>query len=101
MADATSRMQDAMETSRERIAEGLRASADAVCNAATSLPLSEKMGRFLGKTAGRLNRSAAYVGEHNTGEMLEDARSVVRRNPGPSLLVAAAIGAAIGWTLRE
>lgn len=57
--------------------------------------------RMLGDAAGRLKRSARYVGEHDTVELLEDARRVVRHNPVPALLSAAAVGLTIGWALRK
>lgn len=99
--DTISAAQDAVETSRERLAEGLKASARAVRKAADSLPLGDKMAHFAGRAAEGLNQSARYVGEHKTEELVEDARGVVRRHPGESLIVAAAVGLAIGWVLRE
>jgi len=64
-------------------------------------PLSRKVARMLGQTAGRLNRAVDYVGERDPEELLDDARALVRRNPGPSLAVAAALGLAIGWLRRK
>ncbi len=57
--------------------------------------------RLFGKAAGRLKRSARYVGEHDTAELLEDARRVVRQNPARALLSAVAVGLTIGWALRK
>jgi hypothetical protein len=64
-------------------------------------PLSCRVARLVGKAAGRLNRTANYVGERDPEELVEDVRGFVRRNPGPSLAVAAALGLAIGWMRRK
>jgi ElaB/YqjD/DUF883 family membrane-anchored ribosome-binding protein len=88
-----------MEASRRRIAEGLQASARAAYKVQDSL--SGRMACFAGTVAGRLSRSAAYVRTHNSQEILEGARTAVRRNPGPSLAVAAALGLVLGWRFRK
>jgi ElaB/YqjD/DUF883 family membrane-anchored ribosome-binding protein len=56
---------------------------------------------MVGTAAGRLNKAANYVSERNSAELLDDARRLVRGNPGPSLAIAAALGLAIGWMRRE
>jgi hypothetical protein len=64
-------------------------------------PLSCRVARAIGTTAGKLSRRASYVKERKAQEMLHDARVTVRRNPGPSILTAVAAGLAIGWMFRK
>jgi|LNFM01.2.fsa_nt_gb ElaB/YqjD/DUF883 family membrane-anchored ribosome-binding protein len=48
-----------------------------------------------------ITATAAYVREHDGGRMMHDLKRVVRNNPGPSLLVAIAIGFLAGRTLTR
>jgi ElaB/YqjD/DUF883 family membrane-anchored ribosome-binding protein len=45
--------------------------------------------------------TTAYVREHDGSRMLHDLKRVVRYNPGPSLLVAAAVGFLVGRTVAR
>ncbi|MGC4050235.1 MAG: hypothetical protein QM757_12695 [Paludibaculum sp.] len=46
--------------------------------------------------ADKLSETAEYVREHDVDTMMTDVKKVVRRNPGPSLLIAAVIGFLVG-----
>lgn len=63
--------------------------------------LSCRVARMFGTAAGRVNKAANYVGERDPEDLLDEARNLVRRNPGPSLAIAAALGLAIGWVRRK
>jgi ElaB/YqjD/DUF883 family membrane-anchored ribosome-binding protein len=52
-------------------------------------------------TADKLESTAGYIREHDVKAMFSDVEDVVRRNPGPSLLIAASIGFLIGRAFRE
>ena len=51
--------------------------------------------------ADRVEAVASYLQGHDTKQMMADVETVVRRNPGPSLLVAGALGFWIGRAFRS
>ena len=51
--------------------------------------------------AEKLESTAGYIREHDVRAMLSDVGDMVKRNPGPSLLIAVAIGFLIGRAFRE
>ncbi len=51
--------------------------------------------------ADRVEAVASYLQGHDTKQMMADVETVVRRNPGPSLLVAGALGFLIGRAFRS
>jgi ElaB/YqjD/DUF883 family membrane-anchored ribosome-binding protein len=53
------------------------------------------------QAAGVLNRSADYVRDLNPDQIAGDVQNEVRRNPGRSLLIAAALGLLVGVLVRR
>ncbi len=52
-------------------------------------------------TADKLNSSAEYLRNHDFKSMMSDVEQLVKKNPGPSLMVAGVIGFLVGRTLRR
>lgn len=87
---------DKIDENRDATAEGLEKAAAALHGKADGLPGGEKVSDLAHMTAEKLNSTAEYVREHDVKSMLGDVKSLVRRNPGPSLLAAVAVGFLIG-----
>ena len=47
-------------------------------------------------TADKLTSTASYVRDHDVNQMMADVETLVKNNPGPSLLAAAVIGFLVG-----
>jgi ElaB/YqjD/DUF883 family membrane-anchored ribosome-binding protein len=110
---------DAAESARQRVSEAGRQAtgkidekrapaADALQNAASTLheraedlPGGETVRSVAHSAADKLESTAGYIREHDVRAMVSDVEDVVRRNPGPSLLIAAAVGFLIGRAFRE
>ena len=52
-------------------------------------------------TAEKLSSTAGYVREHDVNTMMADVETLVKNNPGPSLLAAAVIGFLVGHAFRS
>ena len=87
---------DKIDDNRDAAAEGLETAAMALHEKAEDLPGGEKASDLAHVTAEKLNSTAEYVREHDVKSMMTDVESLVRKNPGPSLLAAMAVGFLIG-----
>jgi ElaB/YqjD/DUF883 family membrane-anchored ribosome-binding protein len=88
-----------IDQGRISTASGLESAASSMRSAAQSG--GQAITQFANTAADRLQSSAVYVREHSVGEMFGDVEEVVRRNPGPSLIAAAAVGFLLGAALRR
>ena len=68
---------------------------------ANALPANRRVATFLRDSANRIEDAAEYIRAHEVKQMAADAESCVRRNPGPSLIAAAALGLFVGAALRR
>lgn len=85
---------------RQTAAERLGSAASAVHDQADQLP-GGKVQQFAHAAAERLSTTADYVRSHDGKRMLADVERVVKNNPGPSLVIAAAFGFVIGRALTR
>lgn len=51
--------------------------------------------------AEKVDAVAGYLQGHDTKQMMADVQTIVKKNPGPSILIAAAVGFLIGRALRN
>jgi ElaB/YqjD/DUF883 family membrane-anchored ribosome-binding protein len=83
----------------------LHTAAGALENTASALrdkaPATGKVNEIATATANRIDSTARYLREHDTGDMVAGVESVVRRNPGASLCAALAVGFLIGTAMRR
>ncbi len=107
-ATAKQRVTEAGRQATDKVDERRGPTADALENAASSiheraesLPGGETVKSVAHSAADKLESTAGYIREHDVRAMLSDIEDVVKRNPGPSLLIAAAIGFLIGRAFRE
>jgi ElaB/YqjD/DUF883 family membrane-anchored ribosome-binding protein len=83
---------DKIDDNREAAASGLDKVASAIHEKADSLPGGEKVSSLAHATADKVSSTADYVRQHDVSRMMADVETMVKNNPGPSLLVAAALG---------
>ena len=91
-----------IERSREPAAKSLDNAASGLHDKAEGLKQSgEKAGSFAHSAADKLSSTAEYVRSNDVKSMFTDLEHVVRRNPGPSLLLAAIGGFFVGRALKS
>lgn len=83
----------------------LQSAAGALQNTANALrdraPASGKVNDIATATADKIENTARYLREHDTRDMVAGVESIVRKNPGPSLAAALAVGFLIGTAMRK
>ena len=87
---------DTFDNNRGAAASGLEKAASTLRDNAESLPGGEKVSHLAHSAAEKLSSTAGYVREHDANQMMADVERLVKNNPGPSLLAAAAIGFLVG-----
>jgi ElaB/YqjD/DUF883 family membrane-anchored ribosome-binding protein len=107
-ADAKSKLSDfarttagAVDDNRSAAADGLDTAASTLRAKAGVLPGGESVSGMAHAAADRLSTTANYVREHDVNRMMTDVEGLVTRNPGPSLLVAAAFGFLVGRAMTR
>jgi ElaB/YqjD/DUF883 family membrane-anchored ribosome-binding protein len=92
---------DKMTESRNSAANGLASAASTIHQKADTLPGGDTVHSIAHTTADKLAATADYVRSHEMKDVIADLEHVVRRNPGPSLLAAVAVGFMAGRMFRE
>jgi len=87
-----------IEENRVSAAGALHNAASSMHQKADKLPNGPDLAH---SAADRVEAVASYLQGHDTKQMMADVETVVRRNPGPSLLVAGALGFLIGRAFRS
>jgi ElaB/YqjD/DUF883 family membrane-anchored ribosome-binding protein len=103
---AKEKMSEYGRVASEKIDQGRMSTASGLESAASSMRTAaqssgQAISEFGNTAAERLQSTAMYVREHSVGQMFGDVEEVVRRNPGPSLIAAAAVGFLLGAALRR
>lgn len=80
-------------------ADGLDSTASAIHNRAEDLPGGKSVQHFAHTTADRLEKGADYVRTRDARQMVADAESFIKNNPGPALMIAGALGFIVGRAL--
>ncbi len=101
MSDAGRQASDKIDEKRGPAADALQSAASTIHEKAEDLPGGETVKSVAHSAAETLESTAGYIREHDVKAMLSDVEEIVKRNPGPSLLVAVAIGFLIGRAFRE
>lgn len=92
---------DAVDDQRSTAADSFDSVASTLRDKAGSLPGGDAVNRAASAAANRLTTTADYVRSHNVNRMVSDVESLVKNNPGPTLLVAAAFGFLVGRAMRN
>jgi len=87
---------DKIDENRGAAASGLDKAAAALHGKADSIPGGENVTHFAHAAADKLSSTAEYVRGHDVNRMMSDVETLVKNNPGPSILVAAVIGFLVG-----
>jgi ElaB/YqjD/DUF883 family membrane-anchored ribosome-binding protein len=89
------------DQARLSTAKGLDAAAEAVRDYEDTLPGGERVERFTRAAADGLESTASYLRRHDLSRMAGDLTTMVRENPLPSVVAAAAIGFIVGRVLTR
>jgi ElaB/YqjD/DUF883 family membrane-anchored ribosome-binding protein len=90
-----------IDENRDAAASGLQKAASALRGSAENLPGGERVAGFAQATAEKLSTTADYVRDHDLNRMMADVETLVKNNPGPSLIAAAVIGFLVGRTFTR
>jgi len=85
-----------VDEARPVVAERLETAASTIEERAERVPGGQKVKEFAQAAADSLSTTADYVRSHDARRMITDVETVVRNNPGPALLIAAAVGFMLG-----
>lgn len=77
---------------RDATASGLEKAATSIRENAESLPGGPNVSGMAQNAAETLSTTANYVRSHDVNRMMSDVETMVKNNPGPSILIAAVIG---------
>jgi len=89
------------DDNRGAAARGLQTAASTLRQNADRLPGGETVTSVAHAAADTLTSTADYVRDHDVSSMMADVERVVKNNPVPSLLAAAAIGFLVGRTFSN
>jgi ElaB/YqjD/DUF883 family membrane-anchored ribosome-binding protein len=100
-AEMGQRVADKIDENRAAAASGLDSAASTLREKADTLPGGEKVTNAAHRTADAVQDAADYVRQNDLNTMLADMRQIVKNNPGPALLIAAAVGFLMARTLSR
>ncbi len=83
---------DKFDQNRASAASGLDGAADQLHQRAEQLPGGEKVTNMAHSAADKLSATADYVRQNDFSSMVSDVETMVKKNPGPALVVSAALG---------
>jgi ElaB/YqjD/DUF883 family membrane-anchored ribosome-binding protein len=87
------------DDARRETAASLHAAASAIKTAGETT--SQTVDDLASTAANKLESASRYIRKHDADGMVSDIHSVIRRNPGTSVLVAAGVGLFAGLALRR
>ncbi len=99
------RVREGLESSRQATSSRLRSASHGIRDLETRLgqgmeQAREKTSAGLEATSRRVESMAEYLEQHDSRQMLEDMKVVVRRNPGKSMIAGLLVGLFVGRLLR-
>ena len=100
-AEMGQKVADTIDQNRGAAASGMESAASALREKADTLPGGEKVANAAHATANAVGVAADYVRQNDLKAMMADVQQLVKNNPGPALLTAAALGFLIARTLSR
>lgn len=100
-AEMGQKVADTVDQNRGAAASGLESAASALRGRADTLPGGERVANAAHATADAVGVAANYVRENDLKTMMADVQQLVKNNPGPALLTAAALGFLIARTFSR
>jgi len=101
VSDLAKSAADTVDGRRSTAADGLETAATTLHDTAKSLPGGEAVSDVAHAAADRLSTTADYVRTHDVSRMMGDVETLVKNNPGPSLLAAAVFGFLVGRAINR
>jgi ElaB/YqjD/DUF883 family membrane-anchored ribosome-binding protein len=95
-SDLGQKAAETIDENRDAAAYGLQRAATSLHENADSIPGGEKISSLAHAAADKLSSTADYVREHDVKRMMADVETLVKQNPGPSLVAAAVVGFLVG-----
>lgn len=92
---------ETVDQTRSVAARGLETAASAMHDQADRLPGGDRVSGFAHSAADRLSTTADYVRRNDLASVRGDVEALVKKNPGPALLAAAAFGFLIGRAIAR
>jgi ElaB/YqjD/DUF883 family membrane-anchored ribosome-binding protein len=92
---------DSIDQTRSAAATGLDSAASAIHDQADRLPGGDRVSGFAHSAADRLSSTADYVRRNDLNSVRGDVEALVKNNPGPALVAAAAVGFLIGRAITR
>jgi ElaB/YqjD/DUF883 family membrane-anchored ribosome-binding protein len=92
---------DSIDQTRSAAARGLDTAASAIHDQADRLPGGDRVSGFAHSAADGLSGTADYVRKNDLNRVRGDVEALVKNNPGPALLAAAAVGFLIGRAIAR
>jgi ElaB/YqjD/DUF883 family membrane-anchored ribosome-binding protein len=96
VADLGRHAAQTIDDHRSAAASGLDSAASTLRAGADHLPGGDKVSHLAQDAADTLTTTADYVRRHDVNDMVTDVERFVKKNPGPSLLAAVALGFLVG-----
>ena len=100
-AEMGQKVADTVDQNRGAAASGLESAASARRGKADTLPGGERVANAAHATADAVGVAANYVRDNDLKTMMADVQQLVKNNPGPALLTAAALGFLIARTFSR
>ncbi len=100
-AEMGQKVADRIDENRGTAASGMESAANALREKADTLPGGERVANAAHATANAVSGAADYVRDNDLKTMMADVQQLVRNNPGPALLTAAALGFLIARTFTR
>ena len=100
-AEMGQKVADKFDENRGAAASGLDSAASTLHEKADTLPGGERVSNAAHATANAVEAAADYVRENDLRTMMTDVQTLVRNNPGPALLTAAALGFLLARTFSR
>jgi ElaB/YqjD/DUF883 family membrane-anchored ribosome-binding protein len=92
---------DSIDQTRSAAARGLDTAASAIHDQANRLPGGDRVSGLAHSAADGLSSTADYVRSNDLNRVRGDVEALVKDNPGPALLAAAAVGFLIGRAIAR
>jgi ElaB/YqjD/DUF883 family membrane-anchored ribosome-binding protein len=92
---------ESVDQTRSAAAQGLETAASALHGQADRLPGGDRVSGLAHSAADGLSSTADYVRRHDLDGVRADVETLVKKNPGPALLAAAAVGFLIGRAIAR
>ena len=101
MSDMAATATKKVDDGRSMVADRLDSAVSAVRERVGELPGGQRVKELASAATDRLSTTADYMRSHDAKRMMADVETVVKNNPGPALLVAAAFGFVLGRALTR